>query len=123
EARLELVAGAGSSWAYLGYEPPPDEKSEVARVSWPTVIAMEQATPPESEQPTVQQMFMTLLGEIATLRRQNEDQQRQLEHLRNTTSLLLERENVSRLISGKALTVVSLFRKAHDIWRQRSPNG
>jgi hypothetical protein len=52
---------------------------------------MEQPTSSERGHLTVQQMFETLLVEIATLRRQNEDQQRQLEHLRNTTSLLVER--------------------------------
>lgn len=57
--------------------------------------------PPDSYQPTVQQMFATLLGEIATLRKQNVDQQRQLEHLRSTTSLLLERDNTSLQISRK----------------------
>lgn len=62
---------------------------------------MGQETPSDSKQPTVQQMFVTLLGEIATLRKQNEDQQRQLEHLRSTTSLLLERDNTSLQISRK----------------------
>lgn len=56
---------------------------------------------PDSNQLTVQQMLATLLGEISTLRRQNEDQQRQLEHLRSTTSLLLERDSTSLQISRK----------------------
>ncbi|KAG8158205.1 hypothetical protein KVR01_011966 [Diaporthe batatas] len=46
-------------------------------------------------------MFATLLEEIATLRRQNEDQQRQLEHLRGATSLLLERDSVSLPTPGR----------------------
>lgn len=47
----------------------------------------------DSGQSTVQQMFATLLGEITSLRKQNEEQQRQLEHLRGDMSLLLERSN------------------------------
>lgn len=62
---------------------------------------MEQETSPDSNQPTVQQMFATLLGEIATLRKQNVDQQRQLEHLRSTTSLLLNRDDDSLQTSRK----------------------
>lgn len=62
---------------------------------------MEHVTPTGGDQPTVPQMFATLLGEIAALRRQNEDQQRQLEHLRSTTSLILERDNVSLQTSGR----------------------
>lgn len=54
---------------------------------------MEQVTPPDSGQATVQQMFATLLGEIASLRKQNDEQQRQLEHLRRDLSLCLERSN------------------------------
>lgn len=54
---------------------------------------MEQATPSDSGQATVQQMFATLLGEIASLRKQNEEQQRQLEHLRGDVSMLLECPN------------------------------
>lgn len=56
---------------------------------------MEQATPPDNGQATVQQMFATLLGEIASLRKQNDDQQRQLEHLRRDMSLCLERSGSS----------------------------
>lgn len=56
---------------------------------------MEQATPPDSGQATVQQMFATLLGEIASLRKQNDDQQRQLEHLRRDMSLCLGRSRDS----------------------------
>lgn len=51
---------------------------------------MEQITPVNSDQPTVQQMFATLLGEIASLRKQNEEQQRQLEQLRGDMSLFLQ---------------------------------
>lgn len=56
---------------------------------------MEHATSTDSGQLTVQQMFATLLGEIASLRKQNEDQQRQLEHLRADMSSFLERSQVS----------------------------
>ncbi|KAG6358366.1 hypothetical protein INS49_014250 [Diaporthe citri] len=56
---------------------------------------MEQTTPPDSGQAAVQQMFTTLLGEIASLRKQNDDQQRQLEHLRRDMSLCLERSDNS----------------------------
>lgn len=56
---------------------------------------MEQAVPPDSGQATVQQMFATLLREIASLRKQNDDQQRELEHLRRDMSLCLERSSSS----------------------------
>lgn len=56
---------------------------------------MEHATSTDSGQLTVQQMFATLLGEIASLRKQNEDQQRQLEHLRADISSFVERSQVS----------------------------
>lgn len=49
--------------------------------------------PADSGQASVQQMFATLLGEIASLRKQNEEQQRQLEHLRGDMSFFLERSN------------------------------
>lgn len=51
---------------------------------------MEQATPTDPGQPTVQQMFATLLGEIASLRQQNEEQKGQLEHLQGDMSLVLK---------------------------------
>lgn len=54
---------------------------------------MDQFTSSDSGQATVQQMFATLLGEITSLRKQNEEQQRQLEHLRRDMSLLLDRPN------------------------------
>lgn len=57
---------------------------------------MEQATPSDSGQTTVQQMFATLLEEIASLRKQNEEQQRQLEHLRGDMSMLLECSNTTK---------------------------
>lgn len=58
---------------------------------------MEQVTSADSGQATqaVQHMFATLLGEITSLRKQNEDQQRQLEHLRADMSSFLERSQVS----------------------------
>ncbi|KAI7773788.1 hypothetical protein LA080_009884 [Diaporthe eres] len=56
---------------------------------------MEQVTPPDNGQATVQQMFATLLGEIASLRKQSDHQQRELEHLRRDLSLCLEQSNNS----------------------------
>lgn len=63
---------------------------------------MEQTVPADSGQASVQQMFATLLGEIASLRKQNEEQQRQLEHLRGDMSLVLERSNSYQQSPGKA---------------------
>lgn len=62
---------------------------------------MEQVTATDSGQPTVQQMFTVLLGEIASLRKQNEEQRRELEHLRSDMSLFLERSGLPTQTSRK----------------------
>lgn len=66
-------------------------------------------------------MFAVLLEEIASLRKQNEEQQRQLDHLRNDTGILLE-ANKSHNASGFPKSTRLPLEIRRMIWRLAVPS-
>ncbi|KAL1871877.1 hypothetical protein Daus18300_004510, partial [Diaporthe australafricana] len=83
---------------------------------------MEKTTPVDATQPTVQQMFAVLLEEMASLRKQNEEQQRQLDHLRNDTGILLGEAKKSQNASGFSQFTRLPLEIRRMIWRLAVPS-
>jgi hypothetical protein len=85
-------------------------------------LIMEQATPPDSGKSDVQQTTAALLEEIASLRKQNEEQQHELEQLRGAMPLSLRRSNNSLQPSTMARFTHFPLEIRETIWEQALPS-